>query len=159
LSSSGPRFGDLTDRLEKMPGYFRDTDESSHSTSTTDDKVTARPPRAAATDIRRSVGLPSGRFMDIPSSSKSSSRSNISPFGRTPPSSSPNVSSYLESWGFVRIRTYLADPDPDKQGFGSAFIIRMRIQIRVQSLRQMRIRIQILILKVPVKESHVFCFA
>ena len=90
---AGPRFCDLTDRLEKMSSYFRDTDESSHSTSTTDDKVTARPPRASS-DFRRSVGLPSssGRFMDIPSSSKSSSRSNVSPFGRTPPSSSPNVS-------------------------------------------------------------------
>jgi hypothetical protein len=96
LNTSGPRFGDLTDRLEKM-SYFRDTtDESSHSTSTTDDKLTARPPRAGS-DFRRSVGLATpvgggGRFMDVPSSSKSSSRSNVSPFGRTPPSSSPNVS-------------------------------------------------------------------
>lgn len=104
--SSGPRFCDLTDRLEKVSSYFRDTDESSHSTSTTDDKVTARPPRASS-DFRRSVGLAGnpvgassgsggGRFMDIPSSSKSSSRSNISPFGRTPPTSSPNVASRLE---------------------------------------------------------------
>lgn len=101
--SSGPRFGDLADRLEKM-SYFRDTtDESSHSASTTDDKVTARPPRAS-TDFRRSVGIPvgggggggGGRFMDVPGSSKSSSRSNVSPFGRTPPSSSPNVASRLE---------------------------------------------------------------
>jgi hypothetical protein len=113
---SGPRFGDLTDRLEKM-SYF--TDESSHSTSTTDnDKVTARPPRAS--DFRRGVGLPAGggRFMDVPSSSKSSSRSNVSPFGRTPPSSSPNVRffcwvSVLEKKKNIVFYSVRAPEDPD----------------------------------------------
>jgi len=80
--SSGSRLTDL-DRLERVQSFLRDEDE---------DKVTCRPPRG---EVKKW-----GRHMDIPSS-KSSSRSNISPFGRTPPSGpsgSPTVASRLEGW-------------------------------------------------------------
>jgi len=69
--------------LEKVQSYLRDHD---------DEKVTSRPPRGEVKKF--------GRHIDIPSS-KSSSRSNISPFGRTPPSGasgSPTVAARLEGW-------------------------------------------------------------
>jgi len=88
--SSGSRLADLDrsrmadiDRLERVQSFLRDQD---------DDKVTSRPPRG---EVRKW-----GRHIDIPSS-KSSSRSNVSPFGRTPPSgasNSPTMVSRFEGW-------------------------------------------------------------
>ena len=79
--SSDSRFTDFHDRLEKVSSYLRDDDDD-------DDRIARRPPHG-----RKSVHTP--KYMEIPSS-KSSSRSNVSPFGRTPPtgaSNSPTVSS------------------------------------------------------------------
>jgi len=84
--SSDSRFTDFHDRLEKVSSYLRDDD---------DDRVMSRPPHSGG---RRSVHTP--KYMDIPNSNNSS-RSNISPFGRTPPSGvsgSPTVAARLEGW-------------------------------------------------------------
>lgn len=84
--SSDSRFNDFHDRLEKVSSYLRDVEDE-------DDRLMKRPPHTG----RRSVHNP--KYMEIPSS-KSSSRSNVSPFGRTPPtgtSNSPTVVSRLES--------------------------------------------------------------
>jgi len=80
--SSSVRLSEM-DSLVKVKSYFSEQE---------DDKVTSRPPRG---EVKKW-----GRHIDIPSS-KSSSRSNISPFGRTPPSgasNSPTVASRLEGW-------------------------------------------------------------
>lgn len=84
--SSDSRFTDFHDKLEKISSYFK-YDE--------DERVISRPPHSGG---RRSVHTP--KYMDIPNSN-TSSRSNISPFGRTPPSGvsgSPTVASRLEGW-------------------------------------------------------------
>lgn len=73
--SSDSRFTDFHDRLEKVSSYLRDDDDD-------DDRVSKRPPHG-----RKSVHTP--KYMEIPSS-KSSSRSNVSPFGRTPPTGASN---------------------------------------------------------------------
>ena len=81
--SSDSRFTDFHDKLEKISSYFK-YDE--------DERVVSRPPHTGG---RRSIHTP--KYMDIPNSN-TSSRSNISPFGRTPPSGvsgSPTVSWYL----------------------------------------------------------------
>jgi len=83
--SSDSRFNDFHDKLEKISSYFRSDEE---------DRVVTRPPHSGGG--RRSIHTP--KYMDIPNSN-TSSRSNISPFGRTPPSglsSSPTVASRLE---------------------------------------------------------------
>jgi len=84
--SSDSRFTDFHDKLEKISSYFK-YDE--------DERVVSRPPHTGG---RRSIHTP--KYMDIPTSN-TSSRSNISPFGRTPPSGvsgSPTVASRLEGW-------------------------------------------------------------
>lgn len=77
--SSDSRFTDFH-MMEKVSSYLRDDDDD-------EDRLSKRPPHG-----RKSVHTP--KYMEIPSS-KSSSRSNVSPFGRTPPtgaSNSPTVS-------------------------------------------------------------------
>jgi len=81
--SSDSRFTDFHDRLEKVSSYLREEEDD-------EDRLSKRPPHG-----RKSVHTP--KYMEIPSS-KSSSRSNVSPFGRTPPtgaSNSPTVASQL----------------------------------------------------------------
>jgi len=82
--SSDSRFGDF--HLEKVVSCLRDDDD--------DKVVTSRPPRAMTLDtVSRRV---SPKYIEIPGvGSKSSSRCNLSPFGRSPPgpgaASSPSV--------------------------------------------------------------------
>ena len=71
--------------MEKVSSYLREDEDE-------EDRLSKRPPHG-----RKSVHTP--KYMEIPSS-KSSSRSNVSPFGRTPPtgaSNSPTVSFRLLS--------------------------------------------------------------
>lgn len=82
--SSDSRFGDF--HLEKVVSCLRDEEDEK--------VVTSRPPRAMTLDtVSRRV---SPKYIEIPGvGSKSSSRSNLSPFGRSPPgpgaASSPSV--------------------------------------------------------------------
>jgi len=80
--SSDSRFTDFH-MMEKVSSYLREDEDE-------EDRLSKRPPHG-----RKSVHTP--KYMEIPSS-KSSSRSNVSPFGRTPPtgaSNSPTVASQL----------------------------------------------------------------
>ena len=82
--SSDSRFTDFH-MMEKVSSYLREDEDE-------EDRLSKRPPHG-----RKSVHTP--KYMEIPSS-KSSSRSNVSPFGRTPPtgaSNSPTVSFRLLS--------------------------------------------------------------
>lgn len=84
--SSNSNFTDFHDRLHQISSYIRDDDA--------DDRVTSRPPPVN----RKSLSTTTPKH--IPStSSNNSSRSNISPFGKTPPSllaGSPTIVSRLE---------------------------------------------------------------
>ena len=81
MSGTPSRDSDFHDRLTQISSYIRDDD---------DDRLATRPPAA---NNRRSLTATTPRH--IPPSSSNSSRSNISPFGKTPPSllaGSPTVS-------------------------------------------------------------------
>ena len=81
--SSDSRLTDFHDRLHQISSYIREDD---------DDRITTRPPQSGG----RKMTAP--KHMEIPCSSQgstNSSRSNISPFGKTPPNllaGSPTVS-------------------------------------------------------------------
>ena len=82
--SSDSRLTDFHDRLHQISSYIREDD---------DDRITSRPPQSGG----RKITTP--KHMEIPCSSSTvstnSSRSNISPFGKTPPNllaGSPTVS-------------------------------------------------------------------
>ena len=98
--SSDSRFTDFH-MMEKVSSYLREDEDD-------EDRLSKRPPHG-----RKSVHTP--KYMEIPSS-KSSSRSNVSPFGRTPPtgaSNSPTVSNssaFLSShflWSFFICVSFL----------------------------------------------------
>jgi len=86
--SSDSRLTDFHDRLHQISSYIREDD---------DDRITSRPPQSGG----RKIATP--KHMEIPCSSSTvstnSSRSNISPFGKTPPNllaGSPTIVSRLE---------------------------------------------------------------
>jgi hypothetical protein len=91
LSGTPSRDSDFHDRLHQISSYIRDDDDDSVG------RVTTRPPTSASSNTnRRSLTATTPRH--IPSSTNSS-RSNISPFGKTPPSllaGSPTIVSRLE---------------------------------------------------------------
>ena len=86
--SSDSRLTDFHDRLHQISSYIREDD---------DDRITTRPPQSGG----RKMTAP--KHMEIPCSSQgstNSSRSNISPFGKTPPNllaGSPTVSIDIDS--------------------------------------------------------------
>lgn len=104
--SSDSRFTDFHDRLHQFSSFIRDDDDDGTSGASGGRAVTSRPPPVTpgSASSRRSLSTTTPKH--IPStSSNNSSRSNISPFGKTPPSllaGSPTILSRLD--GFFRHR-------------------------------------------------------
>ena len=94
--SSDSRFTDFHDRLHQFSSFIRDDDDDVASGASGGRPVTSRPPPVTPGSASGRKSLCTTTPKHIPStSSNNSSRSNISPFGKTPPSllaGSPTVS-------------------------------------------------------------------
>lgn len=104
--SSDSRFTDFHDRLHQFSSFIRDDDDDVASGASGGRAVTSRPPPVTPGSASGRKSLCTTTPKHIPStSSNNSSRSNISPFGKTPPSllaGSPTILSRLD--GFFRHR-------------------------------------------------------